>query len=227
MDANGDATVTFTEWADFLRPIAALAKPEPFLSYLSPYSSWRYRGGYWPYSSYYHHDSYHLNWRHSYLPSWRDSYYSSWRHSSLYRPYYRSYLSSYVPPAPVAPAYVAPAYVAPAYVAPAYVPPARTVWPAVTYSAPRYTHTTYEPAGTVTEYVPETVTTMEPVTTYSTRVVPDYKLVTERTEYVTTPVRSSLYYGSYGYAGYAGSYGYAGYAGYGGYASNYYSRYHW
>ena len=29
MDADGDATVTFNEWSDFLRPIAALAPPLP------------------------------------------------------------------------------------------------------------------------------------------------------------------------------------------------------
>lgn len=168
MDADGDATVTFTEWSDFLRPIAALAKPDPLP--LWPYPSWRYR--YWPYSS----SLYYPSWRHSYLPYTRPYY------SSLYRPYYSTYV-------------------------PSYVPPARTYWPSVTYSAPRYTHTTYEPAGTVTEYVPKTVTTMEPVTTYHTRVVPDYKLVTERTEYVTTPVRTSLHYSPY--------------------YSPYYSRYYW
>lgn len=181
MDADGDATVTFNEWADFLRPIAALAKPEPLLSYLGPYPSWRHRYGYWPY---------HSSWRYSHWPYTRP-YLPTY--TPLYRPYYRSYLSTYVPPAP------------------AYVPPARTLWPSVTYSAPRYTHTTYEPAGTVTEYVPKTVTTYEPVTTYHTRVVPDYKLVTERTEYVTTPVRTSLYYSPY----------------YHGYSSPYYSRYYW
>lgn len=182
MDADGDATVNFNEWADFLRPIAALIKPDPLPSWLSPLPSWRYRWGWdrwghWPYTSYYPY-----SWRSSY---WRDSYwpYRSSYYSSLYRPYYSTL--------------------------PAYVPPARTIWPSVTYSAPRYTHTTYEPAGTVTDYVPKTVTTYEPVTTYHTRVVPDYKLVTERTEYVTTPVRSSWTYSPYYYS------------------SPYYSRYWW
>jgi len=58
------------------------------------------------------------------------------------------------------------------------------------YSAPKYTHTTYEPAGVVTDYVPRVHTTYEPVTTYSTKVIPQYKYVTERTEYVTTPVKT-------------------------------------
>lgn len=195
MDADGDATVTFTEWADFLRPIAALARPAPVFSssLLGPYPSWRHRYGYWPYSSYSPYSSslyypYSPSYRHSYLPYSYASYLPSY---SAYRPYYRSPLSTYVP----------------SYT-PTYLPASYS------YSAPRYTHTTYEPASTYTTYEPLTVTTHEPVTTYHTRVVPSYKLVTETTDYVTTPVRTTVstspshYYSPYAASTYYGAHSY-------------------
>jgi len=226
MDADGDATITYSGWADFLRPNPALAKAEPLAPWTPYYSSWRYRHCDWPYSSSYYHSPYLSSWRYRSL-DWGYSrpYYPAY--SSWYRPHYSTYVApapAYVPPAP--------AYVAPA---PAYFPPARTVWPSVSYTAPRYTHTTYEAAGTVTDYVPTTVTTHEPVTTYHTRVVPDYKLVTERTEYVTTPVRTTVTHSPYHY-GYSSAYnyGYSSACNYGysssynyGWSSPYHSRYHW
>jgi hypothetical protein len=150
MDADGDATVTFTEWADFLREIPALAKPEPlpsYLGYYGHYPSYLSRYGCWPYSTYLPSTRYsHLPYTHSY---------ANWPSYSHYRPYYTP----------------------------------------LSYShrvAPRYTHTTYEPAGTTTDYVPRTVTTYEPVTTYSTKVIPSYRYITEKTEYVTSPVRTTV-----------------------------------
>ena len=93
-------------------------------------------------------------------------------------------------------------------------------------AAPRYTHTTYEPAGHVTDYVPRVHTTMEPVTTYATKVIPSYKYVTEKTEYVTTAhttteektVEGAAYYAGHHLGhryGYGGLYGgcYSGYCG--------------
>jgi len=85
MDADGDATVSFTEWSDFLRPNAALAPlsppipayvPRPY--YYDPlyYPSYRYR---YPslYDSPYYYDRY--------WPSYVRYYYP--RYSSAYTPY--------------------------------------------------------------------------------------------------------------------------------------------
>ena len=91
-------------------------------------------------------------------------------------------------------------------------------------TGPRYTHTTYEAAGTETDWVPRTETTMEPVTTYVDKIIPSYKEITEKTEYVTRPVTTTVEEkvvegaayttAHHGYAGYAG---YASYGAYGGY----------
>jgi len=142
MDANGDATVTYGEWADFMREIPALAKPAPLPDYLaySPYTCctpyWRHRYGCWPYSSscypysslYY--PRYSSLYSHRYYPYTYSSYCPSY---SCYRPYYGSYLSS-----------------------PYYTPLSYS------YAAPTYTHTTYEPVATCTytTYVPSPVRTI-------------------------------------------------------------------
>lgn len=85
MDADGDATVSFTEWSDFLRPNAALAPlPPPIPAYVPRpyyydpiyYPSYRYR---YPslYDSPYYYDRY--------WPSYDRYYYP--RYSSAYTPY--------------------------------------------------------------------------------------------------------------------------------------------
>jgi len=85
MDADGDATVSFNEWSDFLRPIAALAPPlpppvptyVPRPYYYDPiyYPSWRYRHYPSYYDPYYHDRFYHSPY---YIPSYYGCRYRPW-----------------------------------------------------------------------------------------------------------------------------------------------------
>ena len=87
-------------------------------------------------------------------------------------------------------------------------------------TGPRYTHTTYEAAGTETDWVPRTETTMEPVTTYVDKIIPSYKEITEKTEYVTRPVTTTVEEKVVEGAAYTTAHhGYAGYAGYASYGA--------
>lgn len=99
MDADGDATVSLTEWSDFLRENAALAPlPPPVPAYIPRsylydpiyYPSYRHRYPYYYDSPYYydrlHHSPYYYS---AYSAPYYSSYYSPYRYSP-YRayPYY-------------------------------------------------------------------------------------------------------------------------------------------
>lgn len=128
MDADGDATVTPTEWADFWREIPSLSRPEPLPGYLS-------RSYFAPHVPYYSHLPYTGFFPHApslryHDPYWRAPYhYSHW-------PSYRPYHSSYLPWSYSAPTYTT------------YVPRTYSTWAPITpYHTEVIPSYKYVPAG--------------------------------------------------------------------------------
>ena len=103
MDADGDATVSFTEWSDFLRSNAALAPvPPPLPAYLPP-RPYLYDPIYHPS---YRYDRYHPSYYHE-SPYYYDRLHYS---SPYYSPYSSPYSFPYHPYSPYRPSMYRPWY---------------------------------------------------------------------------------------------------------------------